>query len=302
MRNFFRILAHKAEVSVMPRYGGRICFNVRPRIILVVFAFWLAATFYCLFLVTRHLDYKVTKAESVVMKAKLAAIAQELAKNREYIKRARDTDKQMRQMLGMGNGKYLNLPKGIESGKESAAMSVKDIFAKNSKDIDERAINELLKETSELALERVASFQEIAWYYANERNIYDATPSVRPCGGRITSGFGYRLSPLGARVASYHYGLDFADKANSPVSATADGIVRQAGWAAGYGQTVLIDHGLGYSTLYGHLANILVKKGEVVKKGQTIASIGTTGRSTGVHLHYEVWRNGVPVNPRPYFK
>ena len=84
--------------------------------------------------------------------------------------------------------------------------------------------------------------------------------------------------------------------------ATADGVVRHTGWVNGYGQAVLVDHGFGYSTLYGHTTDIRVKAGDVVKRGQIIATMGSSGRSTGTHLHYEVWKDGQPVNPRNYFK
>src|SRR6185436_15976952 len=86
------------------------------------------------------------------------------------------------------------------------------------------------------------------------------------------------------------------------IYATADGTVRFAGWSHGYGQLVLVDHGYGVSTAYGHTAKALVKAGDRVSRGQVIAYMGTTGRSTGAHLHYEVWRHGKPVNPMIFLK
>ena len=83
---------------------------------------------------------------------------------------------------------------------------------------------------------------------------------------------------------------------------TADGVVRHAGWVPSYGQARLVDHGFGYSTLYAHTTGIQVKAGDVVKRGDKIATMGSSGRSTGTHLHYEVWKDGQAVNPRNYFK
>ena len=83
---------------------------------------------------------------------------------------------------------------------------------------------------------------------------------------------------------------------------TADGVVRHAGWVPSYGQAILVDHGFGYSTLYAHTTAIRVKAGDVVKRGDKIATMGSSGRSTGTHLHYEVWKDGQAVNPRNYFK
>lgn len=286
----------------MPRSLRGIKFSFYPWFLIMLIAGWLAVTVYAMLLVSQNIDYSLTKADNKLMKTKLAMIAEELSRNRKYIKLARDTDKQMRQMLGMQNGNYINLPAGLSAGKESREINFKEIFAKRTQDIDEKEISEALKENTEFIQQRLASFQEIAWFYANQKNVGDATPSIKPAtDAAITSGFGYRISPFGTYVAYYHYGLDFAGKPNSRIMATADGVVRQTGWVSGYGQAVLIDHGFGYSTLYGHLADIKVKKGDTVKRGQFIANMGTTGHSTGVHLHYEIWKDGTPVNPRSYF-
>jgi murein DD-endopeptidase MepM/ murein hydrolase activator NlpD len=297
-----RILFEPVEFVFMPRSTRGLKFKFRPWALILLFAAWLVITLYGLFAVSVAADYAIIKADNKIMKTKLATIAEELSRARKYIKMAKDTDTQMRQMLGMSSGKPINMPEGIEGAKEEQAFNFKDIFAKRVQDIDETKMVDALKQTSKMLQERLASFQEIAWFYANQRNINDAKPSIRPVAdARITSGFGYRLSPFGTYLATYHYGVDFAGKPNSRIVVTADGTVRQAGWAQGYGQAVLVDHGFGYSTLYGHLADIRVKKGDSVKRGQVIANMGTTGRSTGVHLHYEVWKDGTPVNPRGYF-
>jgi murein DD-endopeptidase MepM/ murein hydrolase activator NlpD len=300
-----RILFERAEIVLMPRFSRGVKFAFYPWALVLVLAAWAGLTFYGIFTAAAGIDYNILKADNKLMRAKLALIGEELTRTRKYLKMARETDMQMRQMLGMAGGQHLNLPSGIKDGREERELNFRDLFGgKNAQEIDEKEITQSLRYASEALQERLASFQEIAWYYANKRNINDATPSIRPVAdsARITSGFGYRLSPFGTYLASYHYGQDFAGKPNSRIVATADGVVRQTGWAAGYGQAVLIDHGFGYSTLYGHLADIRVKKGDGVKRGQVIASMGTTGRSTGVHVHYEVWKDGVPVNPRTYFK
>lgn len=301
--SLYRALFERMEIVFIPRSSRGIKFTFYPWFLALIFIVWLALTVFAIFLVSSNIDYRITKADNKIMKTKLAMIAEELSRNRRYVKLAKDTDKQMRQMLGMSDGKPINLPSGLTDGKEHREITFRDIFSKNTEDIDEQEFIEQLQETTKMIEHRLASFQEIAWFYANKRNVSDSTPSIKPVdNARITSGFGYRLSPFGTYLASYHYGLDFAGKPNAKIVATADGVVRQTGWAQGYGQAVLIDHGFGYSTLYGHLADIRVKKGDRVKRGQHIASMGTTGRSTGVHLHYEVWKDGTPVNPRTYFK
>ena len=154
----------------------------------------------------------------------------------------------------------------------------------------------------ESAQARLASFQEIAWYFANKKEGLNSTPSIRPSNARISSGYGYRLDPFGRRSSKKHNGVDFAGKPDSPIFVTADGVVRHAGWVPSFGQAILVDHGFGYSTLYAHTTGIQVKAGDVVKRGDKIATMGSSGHSTGTHLHYEVWKDGQPVNPRNYFK
>lgn len=294
----YRALFERMEIVFMPRSSAGLRLSFYPWVVIILALAWTLLTVYALSVTTKNIDYGVTKADNKILKTKLALIAEEITRNRRYIKLARDTDNQMRQMLGMEAGKYINLPTGLEEGKESRAVTFKEILSRRAQEIDEQDLASSLQETTDLAQQRLESFQEIAWFYANQKNITDATPSIKPVeNGRISSGFGYRLSPR----PSFHYGLDFGGQPNTKIMVTADGVVRQTGWVSGYGQAVLVDHGFGYSTLYGHLADIRVKAGETVKRGQVIANMGTTGRSTGVHLHYEVWKDGTPVNPKSYF-
>ncbi|MBE9101973.1 murein hydrolase activator EnvC family protein [Vacuolonema iberomarrocanum] len=120
-----------------------------------------------------------------------------------------------------------------------------------------------------------------------------------PSGGRLTSGFGYRVHPiLGYR--RFHAGIDFGAPHGSTIRAADSGTIIFAGWYGGYGRSVIIDHGGGLTTLYAHTSEIYVSENQSVEQGQAIAAIGSTGLSTGPHLHFEVRRNGDPVNPLEY--
>lgn len=121
-------------------------------------------------------------------------------------------------------------------------------------------------------------------------------PFIRPVDGPVVSGFGYRVHPIFRRV-KFHYGIDISAPSGTPIHAAADGVVIFAGWRRAYGNTVIIDHGNGLATLYAHCSRVLVSEGDVVKQGQVIALIGSTGLSTGPHLHFEVRRYGEPINP-----
>jgi murein DD-endopeptidase MepM/ murein hydrolase activator NlpD len=122
-----------------------------------------------------------------------------------------------------------------------------------------------------------------------------------PVRGRISSDFGWRVHPI-FRSRRFHAGLDIAAPYGTPVVAAAGGTVILSGWVGGYGKTVVIDHGGGISTLYGHSSSLLVREGEAVQAGQTIAKVGSTGYSTGPHVHFEVRRDGAAVNPRDWLR
>ena len=144
------------------------------------------------------------------------------------------------------------------------------------------------------------SFSSIFSQLEGKRNLLAATPSIRPLKGWMSSRFGYRESPFTGR-REFHRGLDIATHAGSPIISPADGIVTFSGSKGLMGNMVAIEHGFGMVTRYGHTQKLLKKKGERVKRGETIALVGNTGRSTGPHLHYEVRLNGVAVNPMNYF-
>lgn len=120
-----------------------------------------------------------------------------------------------------------------------------------------------------------------------------------PVNGRISSGFGNRIHPID-KTAKFHAGLDIAAAKGTPIGASAEGIVAFAGWRKGYGNLVIIEHPDGRTTRYGHASKLFVKEGETVNAGQTIAAVGSTGKSTGPHLHFEVRENGQPVDPRRF--
>lgn len=121
-------------------------------------------------------------------------------------------------------------------------------------------------------------------------------PSVLPVEGPVGSGFGFRSDPINGR-ASLHTGLDFPADVGTPIRAAAGGIVTLAEWNAAYGNTIEIDHGNGLVTRYAHCSNFEVERGAVVRRGQLVARVGNTGRSTGAHLHFEVLVDGAPQDP-----
>jgi murein DD-endopeptidase MepM/ murein hydrolase activator NlpD len=144
-----------------------------------------------------------------------------------------------------------------------------------------------------------ASLRQLLGYYEGREVLLRSTPSVYPAHGWITSEFGMRDDPF-TTERHMHSGIDVAAREGSPVHAPADGVVTFAGSRGGYGNTVVLDHGFGYSSVFGHMEKWTVRPGERLKRGMPLGSVGNSGRSTGPHLHYEVRVHGIPVNPRMF--
>ena len=135
--------------------------------------------------------------------------------------------------------------------------------------------------------------------FSRMKSRFSVTPSDWPIFGMIDSDFGWRVHPI-SRSRQFHKGIDIAAWLGSPVKTTADGVVSRTGWNGGYGLEVVVDHGYGMRTVYAHNSRILVSPGEVVRKGQDVASVGSTGLSTGPHVHYEIQKWNEAIDPKPY--
>jgi murein DD-endopeptidase MepM/ murein hydrolase activator NlpD len=148
------------------------------------------------------------------------------------------------------------------------------------------------------------SFNEIAEMAKSQEAMMDNIPAIQPVLNKdlkhVASGWGFRIHPI-YHTRKFHYGMDFSAKTGTDVFATGNAKVSYVGWRQGFGNTVILDHGYGYQTLYAHLFKSLVHVGQKVKRGDIIALVGNTGASVGPHLHYEVHQNGHPVDPRNYY-
>jgi len=150
-----------------------------------------------------------------------------------------------------------------------------------------------------------ASYKQIGNLINNKEKLLAGTPAIQPVSNkdldRIASGFGYRIDPI-YKTVKFHAGLDFTAPQGTPIYATADGVIKTAGFSdGGYGNHVVINHGYGYETLYGHMFRVKVRTGQPVKRGDLIGYVGSTGKSTGPHCHYEVHKNGQKLDPVYFF-
>ena len=168
-------------------------------------------------------------------------------------------------------------------------------------------VNSMANQLNNLSL-RLAfqskSYNDIETMVKNKEKLLLAIPAIQPVSNkdlnRIASGFGMRLHPI-LKIYRPHNGLDFTAPVGVPIYATADGRVKTAEFNGGFGNHVVINHGFGFETVYGHMVRIKARVGEMVKRGEVIGYVGSTGLSSGPHCHYEVHRNGVPVDPIYYF-
>jgi murein DD-endopeptidase MepM/ murein hydrolase activator NlpD len=193
-------------------------------------------------------------------------------------------------------------PTALSSGPIFKEKTLKELTGRELHRGDETSYSDLSSIFEQALREsevREKDFLEL-WELLQDRSeLLASTPSMKPARGNYSSRFGYRLSPYGAKPMM-HEGLDIAAAPGTPVYAPADGVIRHAGYDGGYGRVVEIDHGYGVETRYGHNSRVFVKAGQKVKRGDLVSAVGSTGRSTGPHLHYEVRVNGQPVDPVNY--
>jgi murein DD-endopeptidase MepM/ murein hydrolase activator NlpD len=182
----------------------------------------------------------------------------------------------------------------LKSNGGAAANPEELRLAKNQADWELR-FSQIAHQTSILEQQLHDQYELLS----DQRAFLDATPTRKPAVGYFTSGFGVRKSPYGGRE-KMHEGLDIANYPGTPIRSPADGTVAFVGTKAGYGQTLIIDHGYRLETWYAHTRKILVRLGQRVRRGDAVAQLGNSGRSTGPHLHYEVRINGTPVDPLSY--
>ena len=167
------------------------------------------------------------------------------------------------------------------------------------KDLNTALLNDYQKYVSENLGKLNSSIVSLYGNVVERYRILLSTPSIWPVRGWISSTFGIRNDPF-EKTKKFHEGLDIANNPGTPIKATADGIVAFVGVNGGYGNVVIINHLNDIQTRYAHLQSYIVKSGQHIKKGQIIGYLGNTGRSSGPHLHYEVRKNGIPVNPKLY--
>jgi murein DD-endopeptidase MepM/ murein hydrolase activator NlpD len=283
----------KLETSLRTRllqFFGFMAASIVTGIIIVLIAF-------------RYIDSpkeKLLRQENEDMKENYAVLQE----------RSKQLELQMAELENRDNNVYRSI---FEAQPVPDSARVKDIEVKKEVNLVQSIgemdlVKGLTGQLNDLSLRlayQAKSFTAIGDMVKNKEKLVLAIPAIQPVSNkdltRIASGFGYRIDPV-YKVQKFHAGLDFTAPMGTPIYATADGVVKDASFnAGGYGNHVVINHGYGYQTLYGHMYRIKSHVGQTVKRGEVIGYVGSTGKSTGPHCHYEVHKNGVPVDPIYYF-
>jgi murein DD-endopeptidase MepM/ murein hydrolase activator NlpD len=219
-------------------------------------------------------------------------------------------EQQMKELEKRDNEVYRSIfeAKPIPDSVRASALAKEKEIAKveSMEDMEVvRSIQTTLKTLASRIITQKNSYMQLEGLMKNKEKILAATPAIQPVSNqqlnRIASGFGYRIDPV-YKTIKMHAGLDFAAPQGTPIYATANGRIKLAGYhSGGYGNHVVIDHGYGYETLYGHMVKVKARRGQTVTRGEIIGYVGTTGKSTGPHCHYEVHKNGNKIDPIYFF-
>jgi murein DD-endopeptidase MepM/ murein hydrolase activator NlpD len=221
--------------------------------------------------------------ENKQQKAQLVALVQKIDQISEKMIELKEFDYKLKAGIGGSDPAVSNPDYNVEKAHKKLARLM------------HRSIDNLKSEISIRKNEKV----ELWNFLETQRSVLASTPSIWPIRGWISSRFGYRISPF-TNEKEFHRGLDISSRMKSDIVAPADGVVSSITYDQGYGNILTLNHGHGMSTRYAHLSKVQVKKGQYVKRGQKIALVGNSGRTTGPHLHYEVHLNGLAVNPLRY--
>jgi len=235
--------------------------------------------------------------ENLKLKSELAVIREQLQHVGQTLDRVERFDQKLRAITLLSDPQR-NLAMG-PTEQQPLAASGDNQFVRSKDAEGPQVLAQKLDKLSAEATRQEQSLQELQAYFQDQKSLLASVPSIWPTRGWVTSDFGSRLDPYTSERVM-HAGLDIAGPHGKEIVSPSDGTVVFAGLEGGYGNVLVIDHGYGIKTRYGHLSFIKVKSGERIKRGDIVANMGNTGRSTGPHLHYEVRVNGIAQNPRKF--
>ncbi|OVE78406.1 hypothetical protein BVX98_00150 [bacterium F11] len=305
IRQFF---TRRFTLMVVPHQGSGKTrqANIPLSFILTFFVAWTLITCWGSYLSARHIDYWRSQVSNKVLNLKVEYLTSQLDRSRDFLDEVKQVEHKLRGLLDY-KSKYNIITNQSLASNATGGPSLRDqneitgLLVKKGMDVSwERLIEKAAAFRSE-AQHQIQSYEDLESWIQEQRAIYRATPRGWPAPGRISSPYGARTDPF-TKKREYHYGIDITGPIGTPVRATGDGVIKISNWHSGYGKLIVIQHKFGYSTRYAHNGRLLVRVGDKVKRGQAIALLGNTGKSSGPHCHYEVWRYQKRHNPYAYLK
>jgi murein DD-endopeptidase MepM/ murein hydrolase activator NlpD len=305
LRRGVALASKKITVVLLPEGTNKVKQFSFPKFLayLIVF-FFLSSAVVLTWLVRDYTDLRARvpslrklKAENEYQKKQFAHLTQRIDQVVEKMCDLKEFDRRLKVMVNLETGDDKETLSGV-GGSDPKRLKPDYAMVKTHQDLVSVMHKSLDNLNNEIALDKQGK-AELRRFLENQKAILASTPSIWPTKGWMTSRFGYRISPFTGEK-ELHKAIDIAARMNAPVVAPANGIVASVGREHGYGKVLSLSHGYGVVTKYAHLQKILVKKRQYVKRGETIALVGNSGRSTGPHLHYEVRLNGVAVDPERY--
>jgi murein DD-endopeptidase MepM/ murein hydrolase activator NlpD len=239
-------------------------------------------------------DNRVLKEENAQLRSQVLLVQEKVAHVQATLERVERFDAKLRSAVTHLQDPERNLAVGPVGAPDAVSPG-----ATPAASVSPAALPGRISALETEAHRQEANLRELSEYFEDQKSMLASTPSVWPTQGWVTSDFGARLDPYSAD-RTMHQGLDISTPHGQSVITPSDGTVVFNGTEGGYGKVLVVDHGYGVKTRYGHLSETFVRLGERVARGQRIAAVGNTGRSTGPHLHYEVRVNGIPENPRKF--
>ncbi len=243
---------------------------------------------------------KLLRSENERMKDRFREMSQQMKNMEQKMKELETRDNDVYRSIFEANP----IPDSARAKELEKQQQIAKVEGMEESDLV-NSITESLNNLGSRIRAQQTSYNEITGMVNNKEKLLAATPAIQPVSNkdlkRIASGFGYRIDPV-YKTVKLHPGLDFTAPAGTPIYATADGTIEFAGNSGdGYGNHIIINHGFGYKTLYGHMYRIKAKRGQRVVRGEVIGWVGSTGKSTGPHCHYEVIKNGIKLDPIYFF-
>jgi murein DD-endopeptidase MepM/ murein hydrolase activator NlpD len=266
---------------------------------LFIFAFLSTTFFFCDYIQLRKKAFELARLrqETETQKSQIRFFSGRIEDLEKQLSKLKDLDKKIRIIANLEKGQETTSVAGI------GGPSPSDIREQLKNERDEKGLIQQMRTDVERlqseAVSREESLSELEKLLQNKKEMLVHTPSIWPTMGWVTSGFGFRTDPF-TGLTQMHEGLDISNRVGTPVVSPAEGIISDTGNDLIHGKMLVISHGFGMTTRYAHLSKITVRVGQKVKRGDKVAEVGMTGRTTGPHLHYEVKLNGISANPMRY--